>query len=216
MSFLPLYIYFIASSFLASLIIFIKPDHSYPYLRLFPFFLLATLIAEGIGSYRSATNQSNLDIYNFFSVFEFFFYLWIISIIVNKKSAKKILRITSITYVIIAVINIIYIQKMKSFHTVTYSFGCLLIVIACIYYFLELFRLPKSVKLQNNPSFWLCSGLLFFYCCGFPLYGLVNYWADISQLVIDNFDKIFTILNIFLYTLFTIAFLCLIKTRKYT
>ncbi len=119
-------------------------------------------------------------------------------------------------YALAAVLNIVYIQKMQTFHTYTYVIGCLIIVIFCIYYFFELFRLPKSVKLKNNPSFWICSGLLFFYCCGFPLFGLINSWGNISPLILRNFDAIVTILNIFLYSLFTIAFLCRIKVRKYT
>ena len=118
-------------------------------------------------------------------------------------------------YALTAVINIVFIQKMKAFHTVTYAFGCLLIVVVCIFYFLELFRNPKSVKLTSNPAFWICSGLLFFYCCGFPLYGLLNFISGIS-LIINNFFAIIIILNIFLYSLFTIAFLCRLKIRKYT
>ena len=128
---------------------------------------------------------------------------------------KKIIRITLLLYMVIAVNNIIFIQKMKSFHTVTYALGCLLIVIFCIYYFFELFKLSQSVKLKNNPAFWICSGLLFFYCCGFPLFGMFNFLAGISKLIINNFHSIIIILNCFLYTLFTIAFLCRIKTRKY-
>ncbi len=119
-------------------------------------------------------------------------------------------------YILIAVTNILFIQKIKAFHTVTYAFGCLLIVAACIYYFFELFKIPKSVELKKNPAFWICSGLLFFYCCGFPLFGMFNFLSDISKLIIKNFYNIITILNIFLYTLFTIAFLCRLKIRKYT
>ena len=128
----------------------------------------------------------------------------------------KLARVTALFYLIVAVINISFIQKMKSFHSVTYALVCLLIVAFCIYYFYELFKRPKSVKLKNNPAFWICSGLLFFYCCGFPLFGLANYLSNISPLIIKNFYSIVIILNIFLYSLFTIAFLCRIKTRKYT
>ena len=128
----------------------------------------------------------------------------------------KIIRFTLALYSLVAVVNIIFIQKMMAFHSVTYALGCLLVVVFCIYYFLELFKNPKSVKLNNKPAFWICSGLLFFYCCGFPLYGLSNFLGDISKLIIKNFFSIIIILNIFLYSLFTIAFLCRLKTRKYT
>ncbi len=215
MSFVPGYIYFIGISFLASLTIFRKNiPQEYYYLKLFSIFLGLTLLAETYGVYQSYNNQPNLAFYNFFSVFEFCVYLWIIALIINKPIVKKIIWASIVLYAIAAVINIYYIQKMKAFHSVTYAIGCLLIVISCIYYFFELFRLPKSVKLLNNPAFWICSGLLFFYCCGFPLFGMFNYLSGISKLIIKNFRLIITILNCFLYSLFTIAYLC-IKTRKY-
>lgn len=216
MSFLPVYIYFMVISFLASLSVYFTSRTDYFYLKLFPPFLLATIIVESIGNYLGSTGKSNTVIYNFFTVFEFCFYLWIISLIVNNKQVVKIARFTAFLYLLIAAVNIIFIQKMKFFHSVTYSFGCLLIVIFCIYYFFELFKRPKSVKLKNNPAFWICSGLLFFYCCGFPLFGMANFLSNISPLIIKNLYSIVIILNVFLYSLFTIAFLCRIKTRKYT
>ena len=216
MSFLPIYIYFIAISFIASLSVYFTSKSTPVYLKLFPPFLLATLIAESLGSYLSSIRKSNVWLYNFFSVLEFCFYLLVISLIINNRRIKKITRITLILYAVITVVNIIFIQKIKAFHTVTYAFGCLLIVIFCIYYFFELFKNPKSVKLKNNPAFWICSALLFFYCCGFPLFGLSNFLNGISNLIIKNFYAIIIILNIFLYSLFTIAFLCRLKTRKYT
>ena len=215
MGFIRLYMFFIAASFLVSLLVYIKPKASPFYLKLFPPFLFATLIVEGLGSYLYSIGKNNISLYNFFTVFEFLFYLYIISLVISNPKMKKIIRITAILYVIVAMVNILFFQKMKTFHTITYSLGCLVVVVFCIYYFLELFRLTKSVKLINSPTFWICSGLLFFYCCGFPLYGLINYWSGISKLLVRNFDEIFTILNIFLYTLFTVAFLC-IKTPKYT
>lgn len=216
MSFLPVYMYFILISFLASLSVYFTSKNDYFYLKLFPPFLLITIVVESLGTYLASIEKSNLGIYNFFTVFEFCFYLWVISLIVTNKHVKKIARVTALLYLVVAVINIILIQKMKAFHSVTYALGCLLIVAFCIYYFFELFKLPKSVKLKNNPAFWICSGLLFFYCCGFPLFGMANFLSGISKLIIRNFRSIIIILNVFLYSLFTIAFLCRIKTRKFT
>ena len=215
MSFLPLYVYFICISFLASLSVYLMSTPAYRYLKLFPPFLLATIAVESIGSYIGSQRRSNLTIYNFFTVFEFCFYLYVISLIISNAKMKKVFIIALIAYGVIAVINIVFIQKLKAFHTVTYAFGCLVIVAACVYYFFELFKLPRSVRLINNPAFWICSGLLFFYCCGFPLYGMINFLSGISRLIMRNFFSIIVILNIFLYSLFTIAFLCRLKARKY-
>jgi hypothetical protein len=217
MDFLPPYMYIVVASFITSLTVYYKPKLSSFYLKLFPPFLFLTVIVEVIGAYLMYVRQNNLTIYNFFTTFEFCFYLAIISMIIINKRVKQIIRITIVLYALAAVTNIVFIQTMKQFHTVTYSLGCLLVVAFCVYYFLELFRFPRSIKLFNMPAFWICTGLLFFYCCTFPLYGLNNYWmtSGISKLVLQNFTKIISILNVFLYSLFTIAFLC-IRTRKYT
>lgn len=210
-----LYFCFIVISFLVSLTVYFIPKSSI-YLKLFPPFLLATFLVEMFALYLITIKQSNVTLFNFFTTFEFCFYLWIISLIISNKKMKKIIRITLVIYAFTAIINILFIQKMKMFHTVTYSLGCLLIVLFCIYYFFELFRLPKSIKLQNDPAFWICSGLLFYYCCGFPLFGLINFVNGLPRLVIKNFQTIVMIMNFFLYSLYTIAFLCRIRTRKYT
>ncbi len=81
--------------------------------------------------------------YIIFLPFLNFAFIFVISLIINNIQKKKIIRIILVLYALIAVVNIIFIQKMKAFHTVTYALGCLLIVVVCIYYFLELFRNSK-------------------------------------------------------------------------
>jgi hypothetical protein len=211
MSFLPVYFYFIALSFIVSLIVYSSPGHSY--LKIFPPFLLATLAAEFAGSYLMYIHEPNTFIYNFFTAIEFVFYMFLVSLIIKNGKVKKIIRWCSLLYAIVSIGNILFFQGMEKFHTVTYSLGCLVIVIICIYYFLEIFSSPRSMKLSTDPAFWICSGLLFFYCCGFPLYAFLNFWAGFRWMR-KSFTDIVDILNIFLYSLFIISFLCS-RTRKY-
>ncbi len=211
MSFLPVYFYFIALSFFVSLVVYSSPRH--PYLKIFPPFLFATMVAEYAGSYLKYIHEPNAFIYNFFSVIEFVFYMFLISLIIKNGKVKKIIRLGSLLYAMVSIGNILFFQGMERFHTVTYSLGCLVIVIICIYYFLELFSSPRSGKLSADPAFWICSGLLFFYCCGFPLYAFMNFWVGFKWMR-KSFTDIVSILNIFLYSLFVISFLCS-RTRKY-
>lgn len=215
MSFLRLYIYVIALSFLVSLTLFSKSYKGSSYLKLFPPFLFIVLVIETLTSYKASKREPTAAIYNFFIIFEFCFYLWIQSFIITKKKVKRIIRVTILIYAVAAFLNILFIQKLSGIPTITYSIGCLLIVSFCVYYFLELFMLPKSVSLWNNPAFWICFGILFFYCCSFSLFALINYWMHLPKFLIRNFKLIVNILHIFLYTLFMIAFLCT-RTRKYT
>jgi hypothetical protein len=215
MKFWDPYTIVLALCFIVSLSAYFKRASSDKYLKVFPPFLIGTLFIEFIGLYLFTNGKNNVGLYNFFSAFEFCYYMVIISLIITTVFIKNLIRVLVGLYAVISVINIIYIQKINNLHTVTYSLGCLMVVTCCIYYFYELFKFPTSVKLSRTPAFWICSGLLFYYCCTFSLFGFYNYWSGISNLLMKNFFQIITILNVFLYSLFTIAFLCN-RTQKYT
>lgn len=209
--------YFLFISLLASLYAYRKEASNYFFLKLFPPFLLLTLMAELWGTKLAELRSfvGNGVLYNLFSTQWVCFYLIVLSLIISNRIAKMILWISVPLYMASVTINLFYFHdKMSVFHTVTYSLGLFMIVVACIFYFFELFRLPKSVDLKRNPAFWICSGLLFFCCCGVPLYGFIELWQNIP-LVVKNFDNINIFINTFLYVLFTIGFLCL-KIPKYS
>jgi hypothetical protein len=213
---LKIHHYFLLISLLASLYCYRKEASNYFFLKLFPPFLLMTLMAELLGTKLAemSARAANGALYNLFSTQWVCFYLLVLSLIISNRVAKMILWVSIPVYATIVTVNLFYFHKTTLFHTVTYSFGLFMIVVACIFYFFELFRLPKSVDLKRNPAFWICSGLLFFCCCGVPLYGFIELWANIP-LVAKNFDNINQFINTFLYILFTIGFLCL-KIPKYS
>jgi hypothetical protein len=186
------------------------------YLRLFPLFLLLTLIVELISYYLyiNARKATITLLYNFFSLFEFLFYMYVIRAIIQNKRVKKIVFYISGLYLLLVILSFLFIQKITSFNSMTYALGCLLIGAICIYYFYELFQSSHSVSLVRQPSFWICSGLLFYYCCSFPIFGLLNFLKTGPTVIQNNFGVIILLLNVFLYSSFTIAFLCRIRVRK--
>lgn len=214
MYFYVIYVVSIIVSFAASLSIYVQREGD-RYLRIFSPFLFITLLIEGsisLGWVKG--NNVNNAIYNFFTVLEFTVYLFTLSEIIKNKRVKQIIRIFIYVYIPLALGNIIFIQKIYGFPLLTYALGCLVIVTVCIYYFFELFQAPKSVTLTRQPAFWICSGLLFFYCCSFPLFGPINLVRALPPFIVKNFLAIINILNVLLYSSFTIAFLCRLRTRK--
>jgi hypothetical protein len=199
-------------SLLASLALFFQKGVP-RYFRLFPFFLAVMIAVELYGMSLNYKGSSNILLFNFFGAFAFEFYLFILWNIIQRPLAKKIVLGILIAYPLAALINILYIQT-NSFHSYTFSVGCLLIVGVCVYYFLELFQLPKSIDLLREPAFWICSGLLFFYSCTFPLFALTNYLYSASNIILRNLSAVLIIINILLYALFTIAFLCRLRLKK--
>lgn len=206
-------IFSIAISIIASLVANRKKN-SELYIKAFSFFLIASLLVEMIGDVRNNKGLNNLLMYNIFNVFEFTFYIWLIREIVQNKKAKNLILYILLLYPAVDLVNIFFIQGTTHFHTITYALGCLLIVLLCIYYFFELFQSPSSVNLLKQPAFWICSGLLFFYCCSFPIFGLSNLLMHLPRIFMRNIRTIIILLNIFLYSMFTLAFLCRFRTMK--
>jgi len=167
-----------------------------------------------VENYLAIAKIDNTQLSNISTVVEFTFYLYMFREIVYGRRAKKMYYILLFAYPIVALTNIFFIQR-NGFHTMTYALGCLLIIGSCIYYFWELFQRPSSVNLGRQPAFWICSGLLFYYTCNFPLYGAVNLLKVLPRVILSNLLAILVLLNILLYLSFTIAFLCRLKTRKF-
>jgi len=210
-----IYISFIAVSFVTSLTVYFYKTTSI-YLRLFPVFLLFTLVIELIGLHYVNKGTPAISLYNFFSVFEFLFYMYVLREIIGNMTVKKIIFYTAWLYLLMVAVNFIFIQPISSFGSMTYALGCLLITIICIYFFFELFQSPHSVNLIQQPAFWLCAGLLFFYCCSFPIFGVLNFLKKAPDIIRKNIQFIILLLNVFLYSSFTIAFLCRIRVRNST
>jgi hypothetical protein len=184
------------------------------YLWLFPFFLALALVVEILGWQLSEKAQNNADLYNFFSVSAFAYYMRLIMDVVHSRKAKKVILGVMTLYVIISLINIFFIQKINNFHTMTYSIGCFLIVVISIYYFYELLQVPRSIDLKKEPSFWIVAGLLFFYICTLPILGVLNFLFSFPGVIGRSLEDIISILNVLLYSLFTIGFLCRISFRR--
>jgi len=200
-----------AICFLMSLTLFFQVK-ALSYLRWFPFFLLLTVVVE-VGSWTFRKYLNLVLLYNLFTAFEFDFYLFTILLIIKSAKVKRIILYTISVYSLLVILNVSFVQ-IRHFHTITYSIGCLLVVAACIYYFFEIFQSPQSVHLTREPAFWICSGLLFYYCCTFPLVGLWNQFHGLPRVIHKNIKTILSLLNILLYSLFSIAFLCRIHLRK--
>jgi hypothetical protein len=220
MTHLPDYLFYIvpiasAIAFLASLTIFFQPAGQ-QYLKYFSIFLFVNFLMESVLGYTSSLHVNNVWLNNIDTLLTISFQLYVLREIFASRKAKKVLLFIFLLYPVVAILNIFLVQQCRNVHTMTYSLGSLLIVTGCIYYFWELFQQKKSVDLIRQPPFWICSGLLFYYCCTFPMFGLTNFITSLPLVILQNLLTILIVINICLYLSFTIAFLCRLKIKRST
>jgi hypothetical protein len=205
---IPIHLYFELISFLASITLYFQKGTP-RYMKTFPVFLLLTVIVEIVGWQLPRQRQTRIWVYNFYVIISFDYYLWILKNFIVKPKAKKLIFYSLWGYPILALIDIFFIQ-LNEFHSFTFALGCLLVVSACIYYYLELFRRPQSIDLIREQAFWITCGLLFFHCCTFAFFSLMNSLFKSSN-ILPTLNAILKVILFFFYTLFTIGFLCRIR-----
>ncbi len=184
------------------------------YIRTFVIFLSVTVIIEILANWLISHGKTTISLYNFYSSFECCFYLWVLRNILRGRILKKAITICFFIYPILTLIDIYLIQRPGNFHTISYALGCLLLIFFSIAYFYELFTKPQATRLSKEPAFWISSGLLFFYSVSFPLFVSANLIRSFPRILYQNTDNILFVLNVLLYLLFSIAFLCKIQIRK--
>ncbi len=184
------------------------------YVKAFIPFLLISLILEVFTMKMAVKGASTTNIYNLSTVLEVCFYLWALFQLIENKIMKNGIIVCQCIYTCISLFDIYTNRYLDRFHSITYSVGGLFIVFFTIVFFYQLFAKPKAIFLTKEPSFWICTGLLFFYSVTFPLFAFVNYIANFPTIITNNLHYILIVLNVSLYLLFSIAFLCTIKIKK--
>ncbi len=210
------YLIFVLFSLLSYCIVYYKKKYSSGFKYLFCILLL-TLFVEILCNYRAKNSLNTLVIYNFFTPLEFIFYILTLKQIIKDTIAQKIIKFLLFIYPLLCFLNVLFYQGLYAFNSITYAFGCLLIIALCLFYFYELFKLQYAVDLRREPAFWICTGLLFFYCVSFPLFVAVNVLitsSSLSLILVGWYSFILVVLNCILYSLFSIAFLCKINLKK--
>jgi len=207
------YLIIVLVCFIASLTNYL--DNRAPlYLKVFPGLILMVLVGEYIGYQMGMKHRTNVFLYNIITGLEFTFYFFFYYSIYRVWQAKKVMFALMLVYLGGFLINIFFIQGRNVFHTYSYMAGCLFVIMASIYYFLEMFRYPQTGSIMRDPAFWITSALLFYYTCVLPVFGILNYISSMSRSLNLVLKFIINLTNILLYSLFTLAFLCKLSIRK--
>lgn len=180
------------------------------FLRFFPFFLFVTVTFEAFGHYLLARDIVNYTIFNFFGIFEFSFYSFVLYHIITNTGLKAFVLYAVLIYMIVA-LAYNFIEFKNRFHSLIYVTGSALTVCFSCFYFYGLFRTPTSRNPARHPGFWICFGLLFYYSCTIPIYTFSDF---IAGTIFEVYSFILGICNYLLYTCFTIAFICFLRSHK--
>ena len=212
MNLLP-YLYFLIPCALIAISVYFQKG-SPLYLKLLPLLLAINFIVEIMGQWIAKEYGTNITLFNFYMVFVVTAHMFMLREMVVGKMVRRIVYSLLWLYPAICFVNILFVQGLNDWQSYSYLIGNLLIVGLTVYYFFELFKRPTFINLMMEPAFWICSALLFYYMCSFPVLSLVNILEKAPPILRNNLSTLMTLLNIMQYILFSIAFLCRLDFKK--
>lgn len=169
--------------------------NSLPYLTLFLFIVNFTeifLIMFWIKQFNS-----NVLIYNIYSIFCVSYYLFVYFDHFKKKSWIKGVITVSLLWFVYACWLVYYKFYEMAVVTTSYNLGMILVICLGLKYFYDLIYVDKYRSILREPLFYFSLGILLFYVSSFPILNFINFFI-VDDTAMMTYVKLLQIGNIFL------------------
>ena len=148
-----------------------------------------------------------------FSVFTHFFLQ-----VIKGVQRKKVIKICFILFAIFFLYCFItdenfYRSVSSDTQNRVYTIESLFISIFSVFYFFELFKNLPAVRLGNEPSFWVATGIFFFNFCTLPFSLMESYFASENHSLASKLYAIFYIFYILMMFMIIRGYSCKMAKR---
>jgi hypothetical protein len=189
-------------------------------MQFFPIYFFVALVMGLWEEWLWRHGKYNTGPINVWGIIEFCFYFFVLHEVINNKKIKHVILFLSVLFAVFAFSNLIFVQHKVGFNPVNFTIGCLITVLTCICYFLELFQKTETQSLSSLPAFWISSAILFNTVLSFPIFAIASFLEEstkvssASQFIYRNLDYTQNIVILITMLLYATGFLCRMTVRK--
>ena len=156
--------------------------------------------------------RTNVPLYNIFMLVEAMTYAWFFRAILESRVLKSLIGGYMILFPIFWVIVVFFVFGLHYWNSYVAIVESLFTVCMAAAFYYQLFTAPTLIRLSKSPEFWIATGLIIFYTCNLPYLGMLNFITKEYLSLAKSLLMLLQILNIIMYSLFTLAFLCTKRT----
>ncbi|RDC62867.1 hypothetical protein [Adhaeribacter pallidiroseus] len=168
-----------------------------------------TLPFELYAGYLQSFNSNNLFVYHLLIPIQYCFYAYLYFYFIEFKIIKKLILFSIALVITAAVVLAFTIQPLNNYNSYVIILSNLLLCIWVLSYYRQLFVHLTIVNLNQEPLFWISTGLLFFALGDFFVEGLMKALLEQSpEMARWYYYNIYVPVLCLLYVLFIISFIC--------
>ncbi|MCH7405494.1 hypothetical protein [Belliella aquatica] len=171
--------------------------------------LLLSVCLETYGTYTLLRKINNTIAYNLFFIYlETILILLFFKSFLKTKIIKNSINMAMIAFLLWGVGYSLYLGQLDTFQTLSFTFGSLLIIICCIYFFVSIFLKDWFLdeKLILNPLFWISTFIFLFYTSTFLYFSSVIFLTDLDKNLILILSTSKRIMAVIMYLGMGLAF----------
>jgi hypothetical protein len=202
-----------------ALIASVKYGQRMKQLKFIPYYTAVALLQDSIGfSYNYLSDHPNrmgaILVHTSENIFMLLEFILLNNFLLHSIVSKKKRRITKITaFIFLLILLAAWIiptgDPMHKFgfllaYYELFALESLFLVLPCLFYFYELFKLRAPINLRSDPPFWIATGILFYNSCSIPLFLLI-------PILKDKFPELRPTIYSLNYILYSMFFLLLIR-----
>lgn len=203
------------AAFLASLLA-LKNILGNKSLRLFPLLLGLVTLVEVYETFFAPANVSfNTNVYHVLIPIQFVLYLLILYYSFSKSTYKKYILVTAFVLTAFYIITTIYFTAKNRANVIGYCFGSICIICFIVLKFYEMLQNPMDFNFLRNPFFYMLFAYLLFLVGTLPYFSMSNwlYFVKGNKAAVMVLVNVMSVMNIILYSTYTIAFLWMTQKK---
>lgn len=177
------------------------------------YLMCVTWVVETLGYFLKHHVNTN-PMYHAFQPVEYALYSLFFSETLRQPLVKRFVAISIGLYALFAVCNVLFFQSLHIPGSYNFILEASLLLTWTLVYFYQLYVFFEPQKVWQVPEFWVCTGILFFYAGTFFQMGLHSYLIRSNRELANRLYVINHLLNILLYGLITVGFLCKASQKK--
>ena len=159
-------------------------------------------------------DKTNLWIYNAFLIIRFLFSIIFLYFTIEIPFWKKTIAWSIFPIVILFMVNYFFIQTPFKVNSYTVILLNIILIFSSLIYFKQVLDKDETTRLHLRSEIWITLGIFIYYTGTLPFFILFNDLITYGGTMINSFLFINDTLNIIMYSLYLIGFLCLNQTQK--
>lgn len=174
-------------------------------LRLLGFLLLITFLVEGYATYLMLHDTRNLYLYHLLTPVQYVLYAGVFRMALQTGWVKRLITLSVPAFLLACLLVTLYVQGTSEYNSYALMLKSFFITGWVLCYFVEAFSTLKLGRIETEPMFWVCTGLLFYSLGSFFLEGLMNYLLLQEHAYTLNLYYASLVLGYLLYSAYIVA-----------